>query len=56
MKFDKILEQRLEKKLNDVKGLKKSFSNIEGTITYFKDKNHESKTKNKKYRILTIIL
>ena len=56
MKFDKNLEQRLEKKLNDVNCLKNSVSNIEGTNTYFRDKNHESKKKNKKYRILTIIL
>ena len=38
------LEQRLEKKLNDVNHINK----IKEMITYFKDKNHKSEKKYKK--------
>ena len=38
------LEQRLEKKLNDVHHINK----IKEMITYFKDKNHKSEKKYKK--------
>ena len=34
------LEQRLEKKLNDVNSFNDSINNIKEMITYFKDKNH----------------
>ena len=37
------LEQRLGKKLNDVNSFNNSIKNIKELITYFKDKNHESK-------------
>ena len=37
------LEQRLEKKINDVNSFNNHINNIEQAITYFKDKNHKSK-------------
>ena len=37
------LEQRLEKKLNDVKSSNISINNMKEMIAYFKDKNHNSK-------------
>ena len=37
------LEQRLEKKLNDVNNFINHINNIKEMITYFKDKNHKSK-------------
>ena len=39
------LEQRLEKKLNDVKTSNNSINKIKEMITYFKDKNNKSKKK-----------
>ena len=49
------LEQRL-KKLNDVSSFNNHINNIKEMITYFKDKNNESKKKHKKYRTITTIL
>ena len=56
-KFDKLypsaplehidLEQRLEKKLNDVNSFNNDINNIKEMITYFKDKNHKSKKNTK---------
>ena len=37
------LEQRLEKKLNDVNSFNNSINNIKEMITYFKYKNNKSK-------------
>ena len=37
------LEQRLEKKTNDVNSFKNHVNNIKEMISYFKDKNHKSK-------------
>ena len=37
------LEQRLEKKLNDVDSFNNHINNIKEMITYFKDKNNKSK-------------
>ena len=37
------LEQRLEKKLNDVNSFIIRINNIKEMITYFKDKNNKSK-------------
>ena len=37
------LEQRLEKKINDVNSFNNQINNIEEMITYIKDKNHKSK-------------
>ena len=42
------LEQRLEKKVNDVNSFNNHINNIKGMITYFKDKNNKSKKKYKK--------
>ena len=50
------LEQRLEKKLNDVKSFNNHINNIEEMITYFKDKNNKSKKKYKNYKFLNTIL
>ena len=50
------LEQRLEKKLNDVKSFNNPINNIKEMITYFKDKNIKSKNKYKKYKSLNTIL
>ena len=50
------LEQRLEKKLNDVNSFNNHISNIKEMITYFKYKNNESKKKSKKYKTITTIL
>ena len=50
------LEQRLEKKLNDVNSFNNHINNIKKMITYFKDKNNKSKKKYKKYKTLTTIL
>ena len=36
------LEQRLEKKMNDVNSFDNSINNIKEKITYFKDKNNKS--------------
>ena len=48
------LEERLEKKLNDVDSfINNSMKNIKEMITYFKDKNHKSKKNYKKYKMLT---
>ena len=37
------LEQRLERKINDVTSFNNHINNIKNMITYFKDKNHKSK-------------
>ena len=37
------LQQRLEKKINDVNSFINHVNNIKELITYFKDKNHKSK-------------
>ena len=49
------LEQRLEKKLNDVNSFNNHINNIKEMITYFKDKNHKSK-KYKNYKNLNTLL
>ena len=41
------LEQRLEKKLNDVNSFNNSITNIKEMITYFKDRNIKSKRRHK---------
>ena len=53
-KFD--LEQRLEKKINDVNSFNNHINKNKELVTYFKDKNNKSKRKYKKYRTLTVIL
>ena len=50
------LEQRLEKKTNDVNSFNNHINNIKEMITYFKDKNNKSKQRYKKYKTLNTIL
>ena len=50
------LEQRLEKKLNDVNSFNNHINNIKEMITYFKDKNNKSKKKYKNYKTLNTVL
>ena len=50
------LEQRLEKKLNDVNSFNNHISNIKEMITYFKDKNNKSKKRNENCKTLNTIL
>ena len=50
------LEQRLEKKLNDVNSFNNQINNIKEMITYFKDRNNRSKKRYKKYKTLNTIL
>ena len=49
------LEQRLEKKLNDVNSLNNHISNIKEMMTYFKGENNKSKKRFKKYKTITTI-
>ena len=44
------LEQRPEKKLNDVNSFNNHNSNVKKMITYFKDKNNKSKKEYKKLK------
>ena len=50
------LEQRPEKKLNDVNSFNNHIKNIKEMITYFKDKSNKSKKKYKNYKSLNTIL
>ena len=50
------LEQRLEKKLNDVNSFINHISNLKEMKTYFKDKNNKSREKYKKYKTITTVL
>ena len=50
------LEQRLEKKINDVNSFNNHINNIKEMITYFKDKNNKSKKRYKKYKTINTIL
>ena len=50
------LEQRLEKKLNDVNSFNNHNNNIKEMITYFKGKNNKSKNKYENIRTLNTIL
>ena len=45
------LEQRLEKKINNINSFNNHINNIKEMIQYFKDKNHKSK---KKYKIIKL--
>ena len=49
-------EKRLEKKINDVNSFNNHVNNIKEMITYFKDKNHQSKKRYKNYKILNTII
>ena len=50
------LEQRLEKKLNNINSFNNHVNNNKEMITYFKDKNNKSKKRYKKYKTLKTIL
>ena len=50
------LEQRLEKKINDVNSFNIHINNIKEMVTYFKDKNNKSKKRYKNYKTLNTIL
>ena len=50
------LEQRLEKKLNNVNSFNNHINNIKEMITFFKDKNHKSKKRYKNYKTLNTVL
>ena len=50
------VEQRLEKKLKDVNNFNNSINKNKEMFTHFKDKNHKSKNKIKKYKTLSTIL
>ena len=50
------LEQKLAKKINDVNSFNNNFNNIKEMITYFKDKNHNSKKGYKNCKTLNTIL
>ena len=50
------LEQRLEKKINDVNSFNNHVNNIKELIAYFKDKNHKFKKRYKNYKTLNTIL
>ena len=50
------LEQRLEKKINDVNSFNNHIHNINEMITYFKDKNNRSKKRYKNYKTLNTVL
>ena len=50
------LQQRLEKKLNDVNFFNNPINNIKEMITYFKDKNSKLKKRYKSYKTLNTVL
>ena len=50
------LEQRLEKKINDVNRFNNHINNIKEMITYSKDKNNKSKKRYKNYKTLNSVL
>ena len=56
MKSDCDLEQRLEKKSNNVNSFNNLLNNNKEMVTYFKDKNHNSKTRCENNKILNTLL
>ena len=50
------LEQRIEKKLNDVSSFSNQINNIKQMMVDLKDKNHKSKKNYKKLKTLSTIL
>ena len=50
------LQQRLEKKTNDVNSFNNHINNVKEMIIYFKDKNNKSKKKYKIYKTIITIL
>ena len=53
---DLDLEQRLEKKINNVNSFNNNINNIKEVITYLNDKNIKSRKKYKTYKTLTTML
>ena len=51
-----VIEQRLEKKLDDVINSNNSVNNINEEITYLKERNRKSKQKDKIHEMLTTLL
>ena len=56
MRSDQYLEQRLEKKMNNVNSSNNEINNIKEKITHFKDKNHKSTKKYRNYKTLNTLL
>ena len=56
LRSEQDLEQRLEKKLNDVNSFNNPINNIKEMITHYKDKNYKSKKKYTHYRNLNTVL
>ena len=50
------LEQRLERKINDVNSFNNHINNLKQLITYFKNKNDKSKKRYKTFKTLNTIL
>ena len=50
------LEQRLEKKINDVNSFHNHINKIKEMIIFFKDKNNKSKKRYKNYKLLNTVL
>ena len=50
------LQQRLEKKRNDVNSFNNHINNIKEMMTYFKDKNSKAKKRYKNYKTLNTVL
>ena len=50
------LEQRLEKKLNDVNSFNNHINDFKEMITYFNDKKNKSKKRYKNYKTLNTVL
>ena len=50
------LEERLEKKLNDVNSFNNHVNTIKEMMVYFKNRNNKPKKKNKNYKTLNTIL
>ena len=56
MRSDQDLGKRREKNINNINNFTNSISNIKKLITYFKDKNHNSKKKFEKHRTISTVL
>ena len=50
------LEQRLEKKFNDLNSFNNHINNIKYMITYFKDRNHKSKKGYQNFKTLNTLI
>ena len=50
------LDRRFKKRLIDLKSVNDTINNIKELSTYFKNKNHKSKKRYKKYKMITTVL